>query len=67
MIAIKFYLAYTYISSNFFVKRPSLFIIKKCLVLGLSDFLSVIYLPGISVPEPKFYFKFQKFTSNEEK
>ena len=48
------------------MKRPSLFIIKKCLVLGLSDFLSVIYLPGISVPEPKFYCKFQIFGSNDE-
>ena len=42
-------------------------LLKKCLDLRLSDFLSVIYLPGISVPEPKSYFKFQKFTSNEKK
>ena len=54
------------ISSKFFMKRPSLFSIKKCLVWRLSDFSSVTNLPGIYVPEPKYYFKFQKFTSNDE-
>ena len=66
MITVIFHVAYNYISSKFFMKRPSLFIIKKCLVWRLCDFSSVTNLPGISVPEPKFYFKFQKFTSNDE-
>ena len=48
------------------MKRPSLFIIKKCLVWRLSDFSSVTNLPGISVPESRYYFKIQKFTSNDE-
>ena len=48
------------------MKRPSLFIIKKCLVWRLSDFSSVFNIPGISVPEPKFYCKFQIFGSNDE-
>ena len=48
------------------MKRPSLFIIKKCLVWRLSDFSSVFNLPGISVPETKFYRKFQRFISNPE-
>ena len=49
------------------MKRPSLFIIEKRLVWRLSDFSSVFNLPGISVPEPKFYCKFQIFSSNPEK
>ena len=48
------------------MKRPSSFITKKCLVWRLSDFSSVFNLPGISVPEPKFYCKFQIFSSNPE-
>ena len=46
------------------MKRPSVFIIKKRLVWRLSDFSSIFNLPGISLPEPKFYCKFQIFSSN---
>ena len=66
MITATFHEAYDYILSKFFMKRPSLFIIKKRLVRRLSDFSSVFNLPGIPVPEPKFYCKFQKFISNPE-
>ena len=64
MIAIKFYLAYTYISSKFLVKRPSSFIIKKCLVWRLRDFSSIANLPRILLPEYKSVLKIQKFVSN---
>ena len=59
MITVIFLVAYNYIISKFFMKKPSLFIIKKRLVWRLSDFSSVFNLPGISVSEPKFYCKFQ--------
>ena len=55
-----------YISSNFFMKRSSSFIIQKCLVWRLSDFSRVTNLPGIPVPEPKSDLKIQKFISNDE-
>ena len=48
------------------MKRPSLFIIKKCLIWRLSDFSGVTNLPGIPVPEPKSDLKIQKFISNDE-
>ena len=66
MITVIFPVAYNYIISKFFMKRPSLFIIEKRLVWRLSDFSSVFNLPGISVPKPQFYCKFQIFGSNPE-
>ena len=66
MITVIFPVAYHYIISKFFMKRPSLFIIEKRLVWRLIDFSSVFNLPGISVPEPKFYSKFQIFSSNPD-
>ena len=66
MITVIFLVAHTYISSKFFMKRPSLFIIKKCLIWRLSDFSGVTNLPGIPVPEPKSDLKIQKFISNDE-
>ena len=66
MITVIFLVAYTYISSKIFMKRPCLFIINKCLVWRLSDFSSVTNLPGIPVPEPKSDLKIQKFISNDE-
>ena len=66
MITVIFPVAYNNIISKFFMKRPSLFIIEKRLVWRLSDFSSVFNLPGISVPKPQFYCKFQIFGSNPE-
>ena len=51
-------------SGWFFCEKT--FIIRKCHVWRLSDFLSLTNLPGISVEKPKFCFRFQKFTSNDE-
>ena len=48
------------------MKRPSLFITKKCLIWRLSDFSGVTNLPGIPVPEPKSDLKIHKFISNDE-
>ena len=66
MITVIFPVAYNYIISKFFMKRPSLFIIKKRLIWRLSDFSGVTNLPGIPVPEPKSDLKIQKFISNDE-
>ena len=48
------------------MKRPSLFITKKCLIWRLSDFSGITNLPGIPVPEPKSDLKIHKFISNYE-
>ena len=66
MITVIFHVAYTYISSKFLVKRPSSFIIKKCLLWRLRDFSSIANLAGIPVAEPKSDLKIQKFISNDE-
>ena len=66
MIIVIFLVAHTYISSKFFMKRSSLFIIKKWLIWRLSDFSGVTNLPGIPVPEPKSDLKIQNFIANDE-
>ena len=66
MITVIFHVVYTYISSKFLVKRPSSFIIKKCLLWRLRDFSSIANLAGIPVAEPKSDLKIQKFISNDE-
>ena len=66
MITVIFHVAYTYISSKSLVKRPSSFIIKKCLLWRLRDFSSIANLAGIPVAEPKSDLKIQKFISNDE-